>query len=189
MRELDLYEVLRYALAGVVGLLGLFAICPDARLLFGSDISLAEGTFVGGIALTWGAMVYAVHRGIVYPVLQRVVLIPYLWKAGLRWRLLVLYWSVQEEMQRDRQRWKAVDSGRTPFREWGDQVHFLYCSAWALLSARALTLVWCCEYETTSIATLCVWMAAFVAITAFFHDARLTRAENAWLESNNRVNG
>jgi len=182
MRELDLYEVLRYVLAGVVGLTALVAICPDARLLFGPDISLPEGAFVGGIALAWGAVIYALHRAVVYPILNRLVLIPHLWKAGCRWRLFLVYWPLQEELQRDRSRWQSADLlDKAGLREWAAQVHFLYCSAWVLLSAWGLTLVFCCQRETPSNSILCVQIAALVALAAFLHDARLTRAESQWL--------
>ena len=150
MKDLDLYEVLRYALAGVVGLLGLVALCPDARSLFGTETSLSEAAFVGAIALTWGTVIYAIHRAAVYPLLYRVVLIPYLWNAGLRWKLLVPYWSWPEELARDRNRWGSADSPeKTGLREWAAQVHFLYCSALALLSARGLTFVFCCQHENS----------------------------------------
>lgn len=190
MKELHLNEVIRYGLAGAVGLLALVAICPEVRSLVSSDASFAEGALIAGISLTWGIVAYTLHRAVAYPILYRIVLIPYLWQAGLRWRMLVPYWSWQEEVERDHRRWEASDTEKAALRDWAAQVHFLYCSAWVLLSAWPLALIFCCEAESSLIGTRCALLAIIFAVAAFVHHARYTRAETAWLASkstNNRV--
>lgn len=182
MQTLSLNEVIRYALAGVVALLALMVLCPDAHKFFGKDATLAQGVLIGGLVLTWGATIYILHRAVAYPVLWRLVLFPYLRRQRVKWScLFVPYWLLKQELERDQFRWAETEAESAQFREWRAQVHFLYSTGWALLSAWGIASLFGCSPGTSLPSSAIPIAAPLFALVGLLHDSRLTRTRNAWL--------
>lgn len=175
MGTFSLGNLLRYALAG-----GLFMLSyatasvinnrehclPDPPLLpdplnnlLRGDV-LADAGLILGTVLLFGSLIYVVHRAAVYPVLYR--LVGWLWppeNRGRGWRYVCLEMDYTTSVTR----WRALDQKHvvSHLREWNDQVHFLYCSTWALL----LT-VW------LNYTSLIVWCFVILFIISLIHHTR-----------------
>lgn len=138
MQQLRLEELMRYALAGAVGLVALLLSFHDLAKLLGAVPGITQASFLVFFALALGSLIYAVHRSFLYPILYRFVL---LLLAAFRVhkldaRLLLPLVPAPLEVSLDTLRWKRAkddDYAQPRLAEWGAQVHFLYCSGWAVL--------------------------------------------------------
>jgi hypothetical protein len=120
MKELGLLELLRYALSGGIGISVLLLTYPAAACSIREMDATKETTLVLGSVLLLGALIYNVHRALVYPVL--------LWAIGSR----VTDWDTLEA---DRWRWQHPEEKRKRWDEWGAQTHSLYCATWSIIGA------------------------------------------------------
>jgi hypothetical protein len=139
MKELGLQELLRYALSGGIGFASLLLMYPKIARSIGDVKGAEEVTLIFGAVLVAGTLVYNIHRSLLFPPLLRWIgfftLRPQ--KTSLWMLLFPLLWWLPSvtEMEVDRWRWKLKKGDRRPWDEWGAQIHFLYCAAWATLAA------------------------------------------------------
>lgn len=139
MQQLRLEELLRYAFSGALGMIAVFLTHPTLEV-FSPNRSIADATLVIGLVLLTGSLIYTLHRAVVYPVLYRAALLTL---AACRVfpfsrDLLVPYRQARIELEMDQWRLKLrreKDPMHGHIAEWGAQVHFLYCSALAILLA------------------------------------------------------
>jgi hypothetical protein len=106
MKDLGLLELLRYALSGGIGMAVLFLTYPAAGCrVRGMDVT-KETTLILGAVLLIGALIYNVHRAVVYPVFLRIIgiFVPG-WKFDWKkWTNLNPYLPSEAELNVDRWR-------------------------------------------------------------------------------------
>lgn len=120
MKEFGLLELLRYALSGGFGMVALLLTYPAAACHVLKMEVTKETTLILGAVLLIGALIYSVHRALVYPVL--------LYLIGS----CMTDWNTVEA---DRWRWQHPEEKRKRWDEWGAQTHSLYCATWAIIGA------------------------------------------------------
>lgn len=149
MEKLKLEELLRYAFSGALLLISLVLTHPKEKWgpVLGVDPTVVKGigdaTVIIAFVLLIGSSIYVLHRAVAYPILWRLalgVLVGCRTYRGSR-DMLFLYRISAEEARLDL--WRLGLKTWAPIRasflsEWGAQVHFLYCSGWAILVARIL---------------------------------------------------
>lgn len=136
MKELGLQQLLRYALPGGIGVAVLFLTYPELDCQIKQLDTGKEATLILAAVLLVGALIYNLHRALLFPPLFRF----------LSWRTLEpkpgtknLYRPSLAELNVDRWRWKlGTKEERQRWDEWGAQTHFLYCVAWAIFAALAV---------------------------------------------------
>ena len=137
MKELGLQELLRYALAGAAGLVALLLTYPYARESVSKVQGIGEASLVVGAVLLVGSLVYSLHRALVFPLLSRLA-IGFLAVCRTLPRdrdLLIPYRPTKLEVELDLWRWRhnpSIQKELSHLAEWGAQVHFLYCTTWAI---------------------------------------------------------
>jgi hypothetical protein len=142
MQKLRLEELLRYTLSGALFLVALMLRWPTISLgPLRADKGLGEASKALGLVLLVGALIYSLHRAIVFPCL--------LFPTALSFASLIgaypfsrKFWipftvsDVERRMDDDRFALRAQkDTLFDVWSEWGSQVHFLYCSGEAVLLA------------------------------------------------------
>ena len=132
MKELGFQELLRYAFSGGISIASLLLTYPKITCLVGHIEGTREVTLILGAILLMGTLIYNLHRALLFPILFRVIAWIML-REKFKWSLLIPYWPSEAEIELDRWRWGLSDKARGPWDEWGAQVHFLYCAAWAIL--------------------------------------------------------
>lgn len=141
--QLKLEELLRYGFAGAIGLLA-FLLCFSGWLDLAKTVpAITQASVLVGVAFAVGTLLYAVHRAFVYQIIYRFVLgvlaafrVCYFDK-----RLFLPFVPSPLEVRLDLLRWKRAkdkDYAQPRLAEWGAQIHFLYCSSWAVLLALEL---------------------------------------------------
>jgi uncharacterized membrane protein YgdD (TMEM256/DUF423 family) len=176
LQQLRLEELLRYAFSGALGMIAVFLTHPTLQV-FSSSRSIAEATLVIGLVLLAGSLIYTLHRAVVYPILYRTAL---LILAACRafpfsWELLVPYRQARIELEMDLWRLKLrreEDAMHGQLAEWGAQVHFLYCSALAILLALYLSRFVPGPPDAGATRIL-VWFSALLTGSAMVHHLRL----------------
>jgi hypothetical protein len=129
IKELKLGDLLRYGFAGAVFLFFVLALYEKPRdylldVLIRVPLDVFAATVLLGASLTIGSVIYALHRAIPYPFLY------WLFTTRLAERGSILDLDIQ--------RWRNSSKPlalQPKLKEWGDQIHFLYCVAWAGFSA------------------------------------------------------
>lgn len=140
MKDLNLQEWLRYGFAGAVLLLTLLAKykLPESILLYFKE---DKSVIVLGIVFVLGSLIYTIHRVILYPIFYRIGSVIFLYKKEERNLWLVNPWYVDRALLRiDIKRWERLleENGKNVqncLREWGSQIHYLYCVSWAIALA------------------------------------------------------
>src|SRR3989304_10102115 len=175
MKDFSLDQLLRYGFAGAVALITFRVTTVDESRLF--DLTATDITIATVLAALRGSAIYAFHRAVLSPPILRfqhwsLCVDKRLKAPSLRpWRL----WSVSDiETKLSFARWwrkQRVPGVQAGLDRWGDQVHFLYSSGWAIVAAltvRSLTV------KSGWLATGYVWPAALaIFCAAFVHDLRL----------------
>lgn len=144
MQQLRLEELLRYTLSGALFLVAL--------LLRGSSIQvgswtaqnvLGDATKALGLVLLVGSLIYTLHRAVIFPwllfpsALTLAAVIGAYKFTGDIWVPFRIS-RIEQEMDSDRFGLRTKkDVLFDVWSEWGSQVHFLYCSAQAVLLAIA----------------------------------------------------
>jgi hypothetical protein len=136
MKELGLQQLLRYALPGGIGFAVLLFTYPEIACQIQRLETGKEATLILGSALLLGAMVYNLHRALLFPPLFRLVSRLTLEPKPEGYNP---YRPSVAELKVDRWRWKIKNKEeRQRWDEWGAQTHFLYCAAWAITGALAV---------------------------------------------------
>jgi hypothetical protein len=133
MKELGLQQLLRYALPGGIGVAALLLTYPEIASAFQRMEAGKEATLVVGSILLIGALIYNLHRALLFPpffrLVSRMTLEPK--PEGIN-----PYRPSAAELEADRWRWKIKSKEeRQRWDEWGAQTHFLYCATWAIAAA------------------------------------------------------
>jgi len=169
--QLKLEELLRYSFAGAIGLFALVLCFGGLAALATTEPEITQASILDGVALALGALIYTAHRAVVYPLIYRLILVVLGLCSVYRFDkfLLVPFVPRPLEVRLDFLRWKrAKDENYAQPRlaEWGAQVHFLYCSSWAVLLALEFG-----KHITTLAPTSSepkVWWGAWLIVAAAF---------------------
>lgn len=138
MQQFKLEELLRYGFAGAVGLTTLLLAFSGLSAYAANVPAVTQTSVLVAAAFSLGTLVYAVHRAFLYPLIYRIVLVLLAICGVYRFdkRFFLLLSPVPLEVQLDFLRWKRTkedDYAQPRLGEWGAQVHFLYCSSWAVI--------------------------------------------------------
>lgn len=121
MKELNLNELLSYGFAGAVFLAFLLLAYSEPGSVVAGEAHVALVTAgLIAVGLTTGCVIYSLHRAIPYPVFY--------------WIFAKLNGRGDKTIDMDINRWRNLqraDALQSRMGEWGAQVHFLYCLAWA----------------------------------------------------------
>lgn len=150
--QLNFNEYLRYLFAGAIGVLGYLYFNYDFNKLFNLDKSIfTESSILILISLVFGSLLYSLHRALLYPLVLRINLFIYYKTSGRsnfpipkpkpRW-----YWCFRQDLllNLDFNRWKQRKKEKSFsifMNDWFSQIHFLYCSVWALTFVIVFTIL------------------------------------------------
>jgi hypothetical protein len=181
MQQLRLDELLRYCLSGGIGLVVFAAsfrgVLDKLANLTGNrpELITTQGAAVLGVSLLTGALVYSLHRALIYPLVYRA------WTLILCWRIyrfhssyLLPLFASPLEVSLDLLRWKRRKDSHyfaAGQSEWGAQVHFLYCSTWAIVAA--LVVGRALGFEPSVFQRGFFWIALLSLTAAFASNGRL----------------
>jgi len=142
VKDLSLREILRYGVAGGVLLLTIAAIEGSSILSRMRIDSLGGATAFLAVALVLGAVLYSVHRALLFPFALRAQL-KYSAAARDLLGLAVPIWTIVSdgEMKFDQLRWSEPVALGKNYSEWGDQMHLLYTSGEAIAVGLFVELV------------------------------------------------
>ncbi|MBW7991825.1 MAG: hypothetical protein FVQ84_17655 [Planctomycetes bacterium] len=180
MGNLTFQQIFRYALPGGITLLILLGVykAPGSESGGHFDVTSIGGAAVlSGVALVVGGLIYTLHRAIAYPIIYRLLLFAgplRLDRAMSRawwWNIL---WTSREELERDIRRWKErtqKDSPVSELQEWGTQIHYLYCSCWAIIVGHLLGLLLGWATRST-LYCLSGWLLLVFFAAGVYHHAR-----------------
>jgi hypothetical protein len=196
MQQLRLEELMRYVLAGAIGLVALVLGFLDISKPVGAVPGVTEVGLLLFVTLALGSVVYAVHRALLYPLLYHMALLVLVLCGvyALDVRLFLPFFPAPLEVKLDVLRWKrGRDHYAQPrIAEWAAQVHFLYCSGWAMLSVLWLGLHLGLRPAPARVTLL--WIAGSVLAIGFVSNCRLlyfdsltARHEAPELAGRNRV--
>ncbi|MBI2172522.1 MAG: hypothetical protein HYU30_11020 [Chloroflexi bacterium] len=178
MGNLTFQQIFRYALPGGITLLILLGVydAPGSESGGHFDVSSIGGAAVlSGVALVVGGLIYTLHRATAYPLIYRVLLLagtlridP---KKSRAWNIL---WPSDEELDRDILRWckrAKKDSSASGLSEWATQIHYIYCSGWAILVGHLIgsLLGWTTR---SSLYRFSFWLLLAFLVAGLYHHAR-----------------
>ncbi len=189
--NLTLEQWLRYGFSGAVGLIA-FVWIKSPLLVLGPtgsqqaqqasilpfQVGAGTITLLLGLALVIGTFVYALHRAVIYPLLYGFVLLFLaLWRHGtdFEWDLLIPLRPSGTEIRFYEWHWRSLKQDRfwaCRLAEWGAQMHFLYCCAWA--AALAVVLGFLLGEPNPQASYFLCWFSILVALSALASDLRLT---------------
>jgi hypothetical protein len=178
MQHLKLEELLRYGLAGGVGLLAIVLSFHLPASL--TDAGFGQASILVAAAMTIGAVTYVVHRALLYPILGKGILcilcasgtLEFDWTTD--WKLILPYVPSRLEVRLDFIRWKRFEEkhfAQPALSHWGAQVHFLYCTSWTMLLA--LWIGSTRGLKPTPLRSVLFWSAGIIAFGAFISNLRL----------------
>jgi uncharacterized protein involved in cysteine biosynthesis len=187
MEKLRLNEYLRYGLSGAVALLTLVLTYPQTASWLSIDSKLAQAFIVVGLILLIGILIYSVHRAILYPIIYRIMLTKI---HGFEWKSLsLLPWKfssdeIELDVKRSNKRCEEKNPYKTGFDEWFSRIHFLYCSAWAILISLILGYVIkpCAALSKTAL-LIFVLVCLLAFISALFDDIHAMKVEKEVLNN------
>lgn len=147
MKELDLNNWLRYFLSGAIIFSLLYWISNDSSVSnptlknFFASLHLDKAVFGISFSLIIGAIVYSLHRAIVYPVIFYFFQLMFaLMVKSERKRFSRDAWipfrPSKIEIDRIKDYWNPIIAHKEYFQrlaEWAAQIHFLYCTSWSLI--------------------------------------------------------
>jgi hypothetical protein len=171
MKELGLQELLRYAVAGGVGLASLLLMYPNLACLIGRVDSAAKVSLILGAVLVFGTLVYNIHRALLFPPFFRAIGLMTISQTVSRWERFIqfcqfwLWWlPSKDEIGIDRWRWELPHKDRDRWDAWAAHAHSLYCAAWAAAASfwlgRYITLG-CCAAGSPSCSARLIFLALF----------------------------
>ena len=178
MKELRFNEVLRYAFSGGIGLATFLILQPAIAQHILQLEALKTSALVASAVLIVGAFLYNLHRALIFPVLFRIALLFVLGqtdrerKKAEDFKFWFPYRPALAEINLDLWRW-SHEATRKHWDEWGAQVHFLYCSAWAILCALLVGLCLKKQGGSLSHPKAAMGVALLTLIAAIVHHLRL----------------
>lgn len=139
-----------------------------------------QATLVLGVVILTGSVIYTLHRALTYPLLLfplALLAVSMFHKWPFDWDILmpIKQSGIESHVEKQRLELRRQKNPLDPiFAEWGAQVHFLYCSGWAIL----LGLYVGARLQSHLIATSNRHMLIAVALPvifsgAFIHHVRL----------------
>jgi hypothetical protein len=141
MQQFRIDELLRYALCGGLFLATFLVAHPSSPEILTQTRGIGDATVLLGIVLLIGSLIYTMHRAITF----HLILYPLAWGILALFRVYPFEWGMVipfrlSRVERDLDRWRlslcrSQDPLYAVIAEWGAQVHFLYCSALAILLA------------------------------------------------------
>jgi hypothetical protein len=188
VRDLKLEELLRYGFSGGLLLLVLLYMHPSWRDGLAKASGVGWTAILIGVALLAGSLIYALHRALAYRVAFTVTVIILICSRVYDWESRIIRPFIPSELELGmdrrrlalRQRQDVLDQFTA---EWGAQVHFLYCAAWAILLGMVLGPLFPNCQRIISHRTYFVASAVLV-FGAFWHHARLLW----WIKANEGQN-
>lgn len=139
-------------------------LADDAGQRLPKFTALGDATLLAGSCLLVGTIIYSIHRAIVYVVILRVMQFPLslLRVVPFDWCVFWPFRFTRYEHEHLQRLWRRKEDNlsRAPIAEWGDQVHFLYCTAWATGLALRLASFWKWE-PMDARADLRYWVSIF----------------------------
>lgn len=182
MKDLTLDELLRYVFAGGIALLTLYFSHRGAFENRGSGNAFFDTSVLGAVALIVGSLIYSLHRALLYPLVYRV----------LTWLLYVRkkkrserhglkccpYTPTELEFNLDIEGWKRNQNEKSMqknLNSWATQVHFLFCSTWAVVVG--LFVGWIAMGKPAHLIPLAV-LTCLTAVAACVHDWRFLYLES-----------
>ncbi|TAK61814.1 MAG: hypothetical protein EPO24_05535 [Bacteroidetes bacterium] len=140
MQELKLNDLLRYAFSGAIAMFTFVILYnPNIEPIKG-NIALGDTAVLGVLALLIGSLIYTFYRSVIYPLLYRFILIvlvlqkKYVFELGM----LIPFRPTELELDLDTKRWKVRKDKESIINnliEWSSQIHFLYTTNIAMISA------------------------------------------------------
>ena len=167
MDKLNINELLRYGFSGAVLFFGSLLSFKQAVLL----IKVLPSNFFGisvvfGIVLVIGSIIYGIHRAILYTVLYKICCI-------------FVYGKKQADtVNLDVQRWERYNNPKSlqnNLREWASQIHFLYCSTWAIVLAQLIGH--CNKWNKTNLYQPIWFVGIVLGVSALIHHLRYLKYE------------
>lgn len=169
MKDFNLSEYIRYIIVGLASVLIYYYLSIDQSSVF-------KGFEILAIALVIGFIVYSFHRAVLYPLINSIILsllhlIYYKNKKGKR-LYIQLPWPNKNCIEYDRLRWKCIESGCEIkyLKEWGNQIHFLYCVSWIMLFYQIADKY--CILNTYRVPRYWHWITLIVLVAAIIHQIR-----------------
>lgn len=181
--DMTFSHLVRYALTGGIAIVLYGLRSFDIDRLTTMEPTAGGVSALVALAVLVGLTVQVSHRALWYPPILRLIHWSFNRSFAKDLGYGCPYWNpyVQTpfEFDMDRARWERKGKAVTiqaSLDAWGDQIHFLYASAWsALLAWAAAGIVWS---EPGGVATAwLVAVAGFFAAAAVMHDVRQTRVE------------
>ena len=175
MQNFNLNDLLRYGFAGAVFLILMAVGFERPQVLLEKDFTNAfVVAALSGVALTVGCVLYALHRAVPYPAL-------YLLFSKLNHR-------VGSSIDLDVTRWKngaKTNSLQSKMSDWGAQVHFLYCIAWAGFSS--LLLGHLADWKRTNLWVSILGLSVTFLVSALWHHFRYQKWEKRVFEEDAKI--
>lgn len=133
----DINQLLRFLLSGAWAIICFYIVYPVEV----ENISEKNGTALVIVALVIGCIIYSVHRAVIYPNLFKFLCLilsifrKMKWDFGFIIPFIPTNTEITENFARWERRGKEKSFSKSHIIEWGSQVHFLFCSAFASLCA------------------------------------------------------
>ena len=131
MKDLNISEYIRYLIVGLSSVVILTLISKTPIAFAGMEII--------AVALVIGFIVYSLHRAILYPLLNSITLTLlhniFYRKYNRRGTYCQLFYISKMSVEYDVLRWQSIEKESIikHLKEWGNQIHFLYCVGWIML--------------------------------------------------------
>ncbi len=189
MEKLTFEQLFRYGLPGGVMLIVLVGGHVPSESL-SSVLSLGGAALLSLGALVCGGLLYSLHRATIYPLIyQGLLLIPCLRvhpkiKSHAS-RFRVLLWPTSEVIERDIIRWKQrsiKESAVSSMSEWATQIHYLYCSGWAVI-AGCLAGWLLCWAPRPQLSYVAVGLAVLILASGLYSHARYLYVESKVMQN------
>lgn len=177
MKDLNFGEYIRYLIVGFGSILIFYYLRVFNK--YAINIGQFEKMEMSLIAITlvMGFIIYSIHRAVLYPILNGIILSILHCIFHKRYKEKRFFWQfiyVSESIVKyDSLRWNSIENGSNikHLKEWGNQIHFLYCMCWILLFYRNVNKLHILNYNFNFPQ---YWnkITVFILIAAILHQIR-----------------
>ncbi len=186
MKSLKLEEWLRYGFSGGLLLVVLLLTHPNWKDGLVRANGIGGTANLLGVILLAGSLIYALHRAVAYRAMFTLAIFTLACFRVYEWDSKIFFPVVPSKVELKIDRWRlALRQAKNPLdsfiAEWGAQVHFLYCSVWAILLGITLASLFPNRQSAVSNWTY-FWTSLVLAFGAFWHHLRLLSWINASLD-------
>lgn len=178
MQPLRIEDLLRYTFSGGLFVLTLILVHPIWWNKIPTIQGVGDATVMIGLVLLAGSLIYTLHRALTYPFLffPATLCFACIFRAfPFEAAICIPFQTSTLELDFDRWRYRLrreQDPLNVVLADWGAQVHFLYCSGLAIVSA--LLLGWVMPVPENVLALRVFSSVAIIALLAgFVHNLRL----------------